>query len=220
MKKFIFLVLKDNNRLLETKKNIFLWDTVVRGQDRQIINSKNKNRILGKNIFSNFFFLHGEKENFEEYSLYLESTEFSFATLINYLTSKCRTCPRSTVWNEPLQNLVFRWVRYLSTKSHTYKTYGILRFLFFFIRRFVETHIQRLFFDYQKDILFYFILLKILIESLCFSTSFAHSFECFWKKNQNLKFWWHFKVLEVNCFWVDSATLTMVESMPKAMLKS
>jgi hypothetical protein len=25
--------------------------TVVRGQDQQIINSKNKNRILGKNIF-------------------------------------------------------------------------------------------------------------------------------------------------------------------------
>jgi hypothetical protein len=26
-------------------------NTVVRGQDRQIINSKNKNKILGKNFF-------------------------------------------------------------------------------------------------------------------------------------------------------------------------
>jgi hypothetical protein len=71
--------------------------TLVWGQDRQIINSKNKNRILGKNFFFLISFLHGEKGNFEEYSLYLESTEFSFATLINYLTSKCRTYPRSTV---------------------------------------------------------------------------------------------------------------------------
>jgi hypothetical protein len=74
-------------------------ETVVQGQDRQIINSKNENQILGKNIFSKKSFLHGEKENFEEYSLYLESTEFSFATLINYSTSKCRTYPRSTVFH-------------------------------------------------------------------------------------------------------------------------
>jgi hypothetical protein len=63
--------------------------TVVRGQDRQIINSKNKNQILGKNIFSKKSFLHGEKENFEEYSLYLESAELNFATLINYSIGKC-----------------------------------------------------------------------------------------------------------------------------------
>jgi hypothetical protein len=31
--------------------------TVVRGQDWQIINSKNKNRILGKYIFSIFFYM-------------------------------------------------------------------------------------------------------------------------------------------------------------------
>jgi hypothetical protein len=70
---------------------------VLRGQDQQIINSKNKIRILGKNSFSKKKKLYGEKENFEEYSLDLESTEFSFATLINYSTGKCRTCPRSTV---------------------------------------------------------------------------------------------------------------------------
>jgi hypothetical protein len=63
--------------------------TVVRGQDRQIINSKNKNQILGKNIFSKKSFLHGEKENFEEYFIYLESAEFNFAILNNYSTGKC-----------------------------------------------------------------------------------------------------------------------------------
>jgi hypothetical protein len=71
--------------------------TIVQGQDRQLINSKNKNRILGENIYFLKSFLHGEKGHFEEYFLYLESAKLSFATLINYLTSKCRTCPWSTV---------------------------------------------------------------------------------------------------------------------------
>jgi hypothetical protein len=63
--------------------------TVVRGQDRQIINSKNKNQILGKNIFSKKSFLHGEKENFEEYSVYLEYAKLSSTILINYSIGKC-----------------------------------------------------------------------------------------------------------------------------------
>jgi hypothetical protein len=42
-------------------------------------------------------FLYGEKENFEEYSLFLESAELSFAILINYLAEKNRPCPRTTV---------------------------------------------------------------------------------------------------------------------------
>jgi hypothetical protein len=41
--------------------------------------------------------LHGEKEEFEEYSLFLEYAELSFAILINYSTEKNRTCPRATV---------------------------------------------------------------------------------------------------------------------------
>jgi hypothetical protein len=41
--------------------------------------------------------LHGEKENFEEYSLFLESAELSFAILSNYLARKWRTCPQTTV---------------------------------------------------------------------------------------------------------------------------
>jgi hypothetical protein len=51
--------------------------TVVRGKDWQIINSKNKNQILGENIFSKKIFLHGEKENFEKYSLDLEFCYFN-----------------------------------------------------------------------------------------------------------------------------------------------
>jgi hypothetical protein len=42
-------------------------------------------------------FLHGEKDKFEEYFLYLESAEFSYATLINYSTGKYRTCPWSMI---------------------------------------------------------------------------------------------------------------------------
>jgi hypothetical protein len=42
--------------------------------------------------------LHGEKENFEEYSLFLESAELTFAILINYSAKKNRTCPRATVF--------------------------------------------------------------------------------------------------------------------------
>jgi hypothetical protein len=41
--------------------------------------------------------LYGEKENFEEYSLFLESAELSFAILINYSARKWRTCPRTMV---------------------------------------------------------------------------------------------------------------------------
>jgi hypothetical protein len=71
--------------------------TVVRGQGRQKNNSKNKNRNFEEIIFSKKSFLYGEKENFEEYSLFLESAELSFAILINYSARKWRTCPRTTV---------------------------------------------------------------------------------------------------------------------------
>jgi hypothetical protein len=50
-----------------------------------------------KLFFQKKVFLHGEKENFEEYSLFLESAELTFAILINYLAEKNRTYPRATV---------------------------------------------------------------------------------------------------------------------------
>jgi hypothetical protein len=80
-------------------------NTVVRGQGRQKNNSKNKNRNFEEIIFSNYFFLHGEKENFEEYSLFLESAELSFSILINYLARKWRTCPRTTVYMDCIWTL-------------------------------------------------------------------------------------------------------------------
>jgi hypothetical protein len=79
------------------KSPLFCKNTVVQGQGRQKNNSKNKNRNFEEIIFSKKVFLHGEKENFEEYSLFLESTQLSFAILINYLARKWRTCPRTTV---------------------------------------------------------------------------------------------------------------------------
>jgi hypothetical protein len=71
-------------------------NTIVRGQDRQKNNFENKNQIFEKKYFQTFF-LHGEKENFEEYSLNLASAELSFPILINYLEGKCQMCPRTTV---------------------------------------------------------------------------------------------------------------------------
>jgi hypothetical protein len=65
----------------------FTFYTVVPGQDQQKNNSKNKNRIFEKKNFQ--FFLHGEKEFFEEYSLNLTSVKLSFPILINYLAGKC-----------------------------------------------------------------------------------------------------------------------------------
>jgi hypothetical protein len=53
---------------------------------------------LRKLFFQKEVFLHGEKENFEEYSLFWESAELSFAILINYSARKWRTCPRTTVF--------------------------------------------------------------------------------------------------------------------------
>jgi hypothetical protein len=52
---------------------------------------------LRKLFFQKKVFLHGEKENFEEYSLFLESAELSFAILINHSASPGTTSPPTTV---------------------------------------------------------------------------------------------------------------------------
>jgi hypothetical protein len=54
---------------------------------------------LRKLFFQKKVFLHGEKENFEKYSLFLESAELTFAILINYSAEKNQTCPRATVFS-------------------------------------------------------------------------------------------------------------------------
>jgi hypothetical protein len=51
---------------------------------------------LTNKIFN--FFLHGEKENYIEYSLNLEYAKLNFPILNNYLAEKCRLCPRATVY--------------------------------------------------------------------------------------------------------------------------
>jgi hypothetical protein len=66
------------------------------GQGWQKNNSKNKNRNF-EEIFFQIFFSHGEKENFEEYSLILEYAELSFPILNNYSAKKRRPYPRATV---------------------------------------------------------------------------------------------------------------------------
>jgi hypothetical protein len=59
---------------------------------------------LRKLLFFLKVFLHGEKENFEEYSLFLEFAELSFAILINYSARKWRTCPRTMVYDSVLHS--------------------------------------------------------------------------------------------------------------------
>jgi hypothetical protein len=48
--------------------------------------------------------LHGEKENFEEYSLNLKYAEFNIPILKNYSAEKCRPCPRATVYHKHEKN--------------------------------------------------------------------------------------------------------------------
>jgi hypothetical protein len=48
-------------------------------------------------LFQKKVFLHGEKENFEEYSLIWEFAELSFPSLNNYSAEMRRPCPRATV---------------------------------------------------------------------------------------------------------------------------
>jgi hypothetical protein len=68
--------------------------TIVRGKVGKKIILKVKTEILKKLFFQKKVFLHGEKENFEEYSLFLESAELSFAILILPLGSilHCHMC--------------------------------------------------------------------------------------------------------------------------------
>jgi ribosomal protein RSM22 (predicted rRNA methylase) len=41
--------------------------------------------------------LHGEKENFKEYSLNLKYAELSFPILNNYSAEMCQPCPHATI---------------------------------------------------------------------------------------------------------------------------
>ena len=75
-----------------------LRNTVVWGQGQQkIIILKIKTKILRKLLFQGKVFLHGEIENFEEYSLILEFAELIFPILNNYLVKMHWPCPWAMV---------------------------------------------------------------------------------------------------------------------------
>jgi hypothetical protein len=61
----------------------------------------------------------------------------------------------------------------------------------FFTKGYAEIHIQRPFFDIEKGI-WKILGLKIKTVYSCFGAPSIHGF--FYKKNQNLNFWWNFKV--------------------------
>jgi hypothetical protein len=68
-------------------------------------------------------------------------------------------------------------------------------------RGYAEIHIQRPFFDNKKGIE-RIVVLKIQTVRTCFGASSTYRI-LFFEKDSNLKFWWYFKVLQANCFWVD-----------------
>jgi hypothetical protein len=56
------------------------------------------------------------------------------------------------IWNVPLHILVPKYVRYISSKSHTHKRCGTLRKKSFSAWGYTEIHIQRPFFDNKNSI--------------------------------------------------------------------
>jgi hypothetical protein len=80
----------------------------------------------------------------------------------------------------------------MSTKSHIHKTYGTLKKMSFCTKGYAEIHIQRPFFDIEKGI-WKILRLKIQTVSSCFGAPSTYR-SVFFGKNQNLKFWWNFKV--------------------------
>jgi hypothetical protein len=82
----------------------------------------------------------------------------------------------------------------------------------FCTKGYAEIHIQRPFFDIEKDI-WKILVLKIQIVCTCFGVPSTHG-------NQNLNFWWNFKVSWTNYLWADFASLAVVGSMPELWLKS
>jgi hypothetical protein len=79
-----------------------------------------------------------------------------------------------------LQILVSRWIRYMSTKSHTHTRCGTLRKSSISTRGYAEIHIQRPFFD-NKNSIWKILGLKIQTVETCSSASFIHRNFYFWK---------------------------------------
>jgi hypothetical protein len=84
------------------------------------------------------------------------------------------------IWNVPLHILVSKWVRNMSSKSHTYKRCGTLRKKSFSAGGYAEIHIQRPFFD-NKNSIWKVLGLKIGTVKTCSSASSTCSNFYFWK---------------------------------------
>ena len=80
--------------------------------------------------------------------------------------------------------LIPRWIRYISTKSHTHKRFGISRKKIFSTMRYYENHQQRLFFDNTEDIS-KIVGIKIQTVSICIGVSSTHSLLVFGKTSKS-----------------------------------
>jgi hypothetical protein len=67
--------------------------TIIQGRVGKKIILKIKIKFLRKTTFQKKLKLHGEKENFEEYSLNLEYAKLPFPILNHYLVEKHWPCP-------------------------------------------------------------------------------------------------------------------------------
>jgi hypothetical protein len=117
----------------------------------------------------------------------------------------------------PLHILVSKWVKYMSSKSHTHKRCGTLRKKSFSARGYAEIHIQRPYFD-NKNSIWKILGLKIRMVKTCSSASSTLTNFYYWKV---LKFWFlvefqsfSFGQILANLgsfgqFWANSAALTV-----------
>jgi hypothetical protein len=80
----------------------------------------------------------------------------------------------------PLHILVSKWVRYMSSKSHTHKRCGTLRKKSFSTRGYAEVHIRRPFFD-NKNSIWNILGLKIQTVKTCSRASSISTNFYFWK---------------------------------------
>jgi hypothetical protein len=127
-----------------------------------------------------------------------------------------------------LQILVSRWVRYMSTKSHTHMRCGTLKKSSISTRGYAEIHIQRPFFD-NKNSIWKILGLKTQTVETCSSASSIHRNFYFWKtlKSRFLVVFQSFVFRQISAyfdsfghFWGEFAALTVADSMHKLGLKS
>jgi hypothetical protein len=121
----------------------------------------------------------------------------------------------------PLHILVFKWVRYMSPKSHTHKRCVTLRKKLFSIRGYAEIHIRRPFLD-NKYSIWKNLGLKIQTVETCSSAPSTRRNVYFWKilKSWFLAEFQSFILGRFWQFWADFAALTVADSMPQLGLKS